>query len=169
MRGLVFLLLWWLAPASFAGYQGIGGCFDTLSEAATTYAVAWTGQCGNGGCRILSYTPVSGAAQVIVGGKIETYTITVCSAPPVVLPSGQLPTPWYASDTGTVSACGSTVGTSGGVSGGGGGGTVSGVVRLYEPTDEEKRASFEDGATAGGFIFAACAVVYAIVLIRRGL
>lgn len=167
-RGLVFLLLWWLAPAH-AGYQGPGGCFDTLSEAATSFAVAFTGQCGNGSCRILSYTPVSGAAQIIVGGKIETYTISVCSSPPVPLSGGQQPTPWYASDSGTVSACGSTVGTSGGVTGGGGGGTVSGVVRLYEPTDSEKLASFEDGATAGGFIFAACAVVYAIVLIRRGL
>lgn len=165
LRAVVLLFgLLGLLPVAHAGYQGAGGCFGTLQEAATSFAVAWTGQCGNGSCRILSYTPVSGAAQIIIGGKLETYTIPACSSPPVALPSGQQPTPWYASDSGTVSACGSTVSGTGGVTGG-----TGGVLSFYTPTDEEKVAAFKDGAKAGGMIFAAMAVVYGFTLARRAL
>ncbi|MDX9943768.1 MAG: hypothetical protein RBS35_03130 [Azonexus sp.] len=40
------------------------------------------------------------------------------------------PSPWYGSDPGTVSACGSTVQTTGGVAGSGGGSGVSELVPL---------------------------------------
>lgn len=165
-RAAVLLLgLFGLLPVAQAGYQGVGGCFGTLQEAATSFAVAWTGQCGNGSCRILSYTPVSGAAQIIIGGKLETFSIPACSSSTVTLPSGQQPTPWYASDSGTVSACGSAVSGTGGVTGG----TSGGVLSFYTPTDEEKVAAFKDGSKAGGMIAASLAVVYSFVLIRRGL
>lgn len=154
-----------LLPVAHAGYQGYSSCFATLEEAVTNVAVQFSGSCGGGSCRILSYTPVSGAVQVIISGRIQLYTIPACSSPSAVLPSGQQPTPWYASDSGTVSACGSTVSGSGGVAGG----ATGGVLSFYTPTAEEKVAAFKDGSTAGGLIAAAMAGVYAFILARRGL
>lgn len=116
-RWLVALLLAVPSLAS-AGYSGAGYCYATLGEAVTKVAYAWTGQCSNGSCRLLSYVPVTGAAQVIVGGKIETFTIMACESAPVALESGLTSTPFYASDSGTVSACGSSVAGGGGLSGG---------------------------------------------------
>lgn len=56
-------------------------------------------------------------------------------------------------------------------SGGGSSGSVTGTVTMtpYVPTDAEKRASFQDGALAGTFIFTAMAGAYAFVLLRRAL
>lgn len=119
MRRWFVALLLALPSLAFAGYSGQGYCYGTLGEAVTKVAYAWTGQCANGSCRLLSYVPVTGAAQVIVGGKIETFTIMACESAPVALESGLTATPFYASDSGTVSACGSSVSGAGGVSGGG--------------------------------------------------
>lgn len=120
-RIFVTFILCLLATGARAGYQGYGKCFDSLGEAVTSIAYVFNGACGSGSCRILSYVPVTGAAQVIVGGMITTYTISSCSAAISPLDAGLVATPWYASDSGAVSACGSTVAASGGVSGSGGG------------------------------------------------
>lgn len=124
-RVLVFFLLVLLGPSAFAGYQGYSSCYETLGEAVTKVAYLFTSQCGSGNCRILSYVPVTGQAQVIVGGSIQTFTVTSCASLPVPLDSGLVATPFYASDSGTVSACGATVSGAGGVSGGSGGGVVT--------------------------------------------
>lgn len=120
-----FFVLSLLGPSAFAGYQGYSSCYATLGEAVTKVAYLYTGQCATGSCRILSYVPVSGQAQVIVGGSIQSFTVTPCSSAPVPLDSGLVATPFYASDSGTVSACGATVSGAGGVSGGTGGGTAT--------------------------------------------
>lgn len=122
---LAFFALSLLGPSAFAGYQGYSNCYATLGEAVTKVAYLFTSQCGSGNCRILSYVPVTGQAQVIVGGSIQTFTVTSCAADPVPLDGGLVATPFYASDSGTVSACGATVSGSGGVSGGSGGGAAT--------------------------------------------
>lgn len=124
-RVLVFFLLVLLGPSALAGYQGYSSCYETLGEAVTKVAYIFTSQCGSGNCRILSYVPVTGQAQVIVGGSIQTFTVTSCASATVPLDSGLVATPFYASDSGTVSACGATVSGSGGVSGSSGSGVVS--------------------------------------------
>lgn len=122
---LAFFVLSLLGPSAFAGYQGYSSCYATLGEAVTKVAYLFTSQCGSGNCRILSYVPVTGQAQVIVGGSIQTFTVTSCASATVPLDGGLVATPFYASDTGTVSACGATVSGAGGVSGGSGGGVAT--------------------------------------------
>jgi len=112
-----------LGPAlAQAGYGYGGYCWATLSEAVGVYAQThW----GTSQGRILSYTPVSGAVQVIWNNQISAMAIVPCD--PVITTDlfGASPMPWYGSDPGTVSACGSTVQTVGGVAGSGGGGSAS--------------------------------------------
>lgn len=130
MRVFLGLILCAISSFSFAGYSATGNCYATLSEAASRAAYYYnaSGQCASGDCRILSYVPTSGTAQVISNGQIRELVVPVCEVVNATLPSYIQPSPWYGSDPGTVSACGSTVNTNGGISGSGSG--ASGPVEL---------------------------------------
>lgn len=119
----VFVALALLGPAvANAGYGFDPHCWATLSEAAGAYVkVFWS---STGGGRILSYTPVSGYTQVIVNNSVGGFTIRQCETVNTNDLFGGSPMPWYGSDPGTVSACGSQVQTQGGVSGSGSSGGV---------------------------------------------
>jgi hypothetical protein len=120
---LFILLVAFLSAPVFAGYSpGTASCFEELGAAVTSRAGS---QCSSGGCRILSYSPSNAVATVISGSTVYSYTVSVCDSVNSVLPSSAVITPWYGSDPGTVSACGSVVNTVGGVSG-----SSSGVVQL---------------------------------------
>lgn len=132
----LFLFVACLSFPVFAGYSGNGQCFATIQEAVSRVAYYHNGICTTGDCRILSYVPTSGTAQVISQASILALSVSPCEAPDSVLPAYILPTPWYGSDPGTVSACGSTVNTTGGVSGGS---AAGGAVQLagWSMTPEE--------------------------------
>jgi hypothetical protein len=127
---LFFLLIAFLSAPVFAGYGSAYNCYATLGEAAsrTMYYFNGSGLCGSGQCRILSYVPVSGEVQLIADGYVRSLSVPPCDPVDSVLPSFIQPSPWYGSDPGTVSACGSTVQTNGGISGSGSG--SSGPVEL---------------------------------------
>lgn len=120
----VFVALALLGPAvANAGYGFDPHCWATLSEAAGAYVkVFWS---STGGGRILSYTPVSGYTQVIVNNSVGGFTIRQCETVNTNDLFGGSPMPWYGSDPGTVSACGSEVQSQGGVVGSGGVGFAS--------------------------------------------
>lgn len=130
MARILFILVAFLSAPAFAGYSATANCYATLPEAASRAAYYYngSGQCASGDCRILSYVPTSGTAQVISNGQILGLTIPACDVVNSTLPSYIQPSPWYGSDPGTVSACGSTVQTNGGIAGSGSG--SSGPVEL---------------------------------------
>lgn len=123
MVKFLFVLVAFLSAPAFAGYSATGYCYATLQEAASRafYYYNGSGQCAAGDCRILSYVPTSGTAQVISNGQIKELVVPPCEVVNATLPSYIQPSPWYGSDPGTVSACGSTVNTNGGITGSGGG------------------------------------------------
>lgn len=130
MRCLFGLLLAVFSSLTFAGYAGNGQCYSTIQEAVSRAAYYKDGACTSGDCRILSFVPASGTAQVISQGSIIALSISPCDVVDSTLPTYIQPSPWYGSDPGTVSACGSTVQTTGGVAGSGGGSGVSELVPL---------------------------------------
>lgn len=120
MRFILGAVLAFLSLPVFSGYSpGTSLCFAELGEAVTSRAGSL---CVSGACRILSYSPSNAAAIVISGSTISTYSISPCANVNTVLPASSAPTPWYGTDPGTVSACGSIVQTSGGIAGSGGSG-----------------------------------------------
>lgn len=135
---LLLLLVAFLSAPAFAGYSATGNCYATLQEAASRafYYYNASGQCASGDCRILSYVPTSGTAQVISNGQIKELVIPVCDVVNATLPSYIQPSPWYGSDPGTVSACGSTVNTSGGIGGSSGGSSTATLVGWSMTADE---------------------------------
>ena len=140
-----------------AGYSpGTALCFAELGEAVTSRAGS---SCSSGSCRLLSYSPSNGAAIVIVGSSISTYSIAPCATVNASLSSGVVSTPWYGSDPGTVSSCGSTVNASGGISGSGSG--------YVEMTPEQKAENYQDGLDLGWKLSASILAVWGLMQIGR--
>lgn len=153
-----------------SGYNGFGFCYQSLGEAVTAAAkyTNGAGYCVNGNCRILSYVPATFKAQVIDGGQIREYSIPPCTANTFsTLPTGVMPSPWYGSDPGTVSACGGTVAGSGGISGSSG--SVSGSVTIASLTPEQITQAFKDGQALGWGIAVSLVIAFSVVALKRAL
>lgn len=155
MRLIFGAFLAFVSSLSFAGYSATGNCYATLSEAASRAAYYYngSGQCASGDCRILSYVPTSGTVQVISNGQILGLTIPACDIANSTLPSYIQPSPWYGSDPGTVSACGSTVQTTGGIAGSGGSGVSELVPFSMSLADAQSLAASILGIWAIAFVF----------------
>lgn len=136
---LLFAVLVLASGAAQAGYGYGVYCWGTLNEAVAVYAkVNWNAT----SIRILSYTPTTGNVQVVFNNNISAMSILPCDLVNTTDMYGATPTPWYGSDPGTVSACGSPVSPAGGVTGSGG----ASVAPL---TEEQKTALFNDGKEIG--------------------
>lgn len=157
--------------AQATGFDGSGGrCFATIEEAVTSsaYYVQW-GRCGGGTCRILSYTPTSGSAQVINGSELFTLTISSCGTVNQTLPSGLYATPWFGSDPGVVSACGATVSPTGGLTGTGTGtGTGSGTVATAL-TPEQALERYNDGVALGWGVALATVAAFGVAVLGKAI
>lgn len=154
---LCFAFLLLCSGAAQAGYSpGNSSCFAELGEAITSRAGS---ACSSGSCRLLSYSPSNAAAVVIIGAGLANYSISPCETINAVLPSGSVSTPWYGSDPGTVSSCGSTVNTNGGLSGSG-----SGYVDM---TPAQKSENYADGLQLGWSIASAVLAVWGLMMIGR--
>lgn len=123
MIRLIFIFSLLISSSAHAGYSFSGYCFASLSEAVTINAASYNGSgwCQTGSCRILSYVPATQQATVINGTGLIPLSIAPCDNVTATLPSYMVPTPWYGSDPGTVSACGQTVSSGGGITGSSGG------------------------------------------------
>jgi hypothetical protein len=159
---LFLIVLFFLSGAVQAGYSTNGSCYETIQEAVSRAAYYKNGICVSGDCRILSYVPTSSTAQVISQGVIVPLTITSCSVVDSTLPAYIQPSPWFGSDPGTVSACGSTVNTNGGVSG-----TGSGSSAVTELTPEQKTQNFKDGMDIGWLISGSMVAVWALMQLAK--
>jgi len=155
MKIIIFIFVSLFSSFSNAGYSSSSRCFSSIGEAVSDSAFSNWGECSNGACRILSYVPVSGQAQVISGGNVRTINVPSCDV--VNSSFWGAPSPWYASDSGTVSACGSNVNTGGGLSGSGGG-TLS-ITALDLSVDQ--------GAQIGGAILYLWAIAFVFRLVIR--
>lgn len=169
MVRLVLVALFFIVSGSARadGYSAQGSCFGTIEEAVSMEAYYWNGSrsCTAGQCRILSYTPISGATAVMVGNYVLSFTIPRCTSSLSTLPSTTTPTPWFGSDPGVVSACGNTVSPTGGLQPSGTTGTSGQSVTSLTP--EQALERYNDGVTLGWGVAAAVAAAWAVAMIGK--
>lgn len=168
-RIVCVLVLLFCSGAQASGFDGTGGrCFATIEEAVTSaaYYLNW-GRCGTGTCRILSYTPTSGSAQVINGAELFTLTVSTCGVVNQTLPTGLYSTPWFGSDPGVVSACGSTVSPGGGLTGTGTtSGTTTGTT-VTQLTPEQALERYNDGVSLGWGVALATIAAFGVAVLGK--